>query len=169
MKEIIAEKDRIKYIGFQVENMRAVVRFHLADMLAEYPNGEFSLVVRRPDGTEGTIAGMTEMDGTDLVWTVESRFLEATGTLRAQVVCVVDDVVAKEEQYKFKVRKGVVLPGEITPSEISFYVDDFGDLIYTVTGHVDVDFEIDDSTGDMYTNYSNGYSINQYGDMIQRQ
>ena len=167
MKEIIAEEGRIKYIGYQGENRRYKVRFHLADVLEEYPDCSVKLTVRRPYDPDGVTAAQTELDGTDLVWTVTSRFLQYAGTIRAQVVCTdANDVIAKDETYRFKVLRAVAGGYNGTPAEISMHIDDNGDLIYSVTGFVDVDFMLD-AEGDLLTTAMSGYALDGVGDLIQ--
>ena len=167
MKEIIAEEGRIKYIGYQGENKRCRVRFHLADVLEEYPDCNVRLSVRRPGDPDGITAAQTELEGTDLIWTVTSRFLSYAGTIKAQVICTdADDVIAKDDTYRFKVLRAVSGGYNGAQGEISMHIDENGDLIYSVTGFVDVDFMLDDE-GDLLTTAMSGYALDGVGDLIQ--
>ena len=165
MKEIIADQDRIQYVGYQGDRRRYRIRFHLADLFEEFPNGTFTLVIRLPGDSGWKQAEFTQMDGTDLIWTVESEELEKAGTIRAQVVSQKDLTIAKDDIYKFKVRRSVT-GGHEEPSMLSIYFDENGDLVYSVTGEIDVDFMLDDA-GDLHTTAMSGYHLNEIGDLIQ--
>lgn len=52
------------------------------------------------------------------------------------------------------------------PSTMEFYLERDSDLIYSITGDVEVEFMID-ANGDMLTNATSGYEIDANGDMIQ--
>lgn len=52
------------------------------------------------------------------------------------------------------------------PSSMEFYLERDSDLIYSITGDVEVEFMID-ANGDMLTNATSGYEIDANGDMIQ--
>lgn len=105
---VVQATEQIPEIGFQTENNRTQVRFPLADIMDEFPGGLATLIIQRPGEKTKSISTTTEMDGTDLVWTVDSWSVEKRGLLLAQVVYAVTDVVAKTKIYRFHVSESLL-------------------------------------------------------------
>ena len=111
----IRANDRIETIGYQTENNRTQVLFDLSDVMEEFPGGLAVLTVKRPLDDEAYPAIATEMEDTDLVWTVQDYDLAQKGILSAQVVYAVDNVVAKKKIYKFEVDESLINLAEEPP------------------------------------------------------
>ena len=147
--DIIAERDRIKYIGYQGENRRQRILFDLSPTIEEYPNGTAILTVQRPGESMGRIPTETELDGSTLIWTVGSYYLRNAGILRAQVVYSVNNVVVRKDVYRFMNEVSVIsATDEDATGIIHIYINDDGNLIFGRAGDVDIDFELNDD-GDL--------------------
>ena len=114
MASIVAKCGETGKIGYQTENNRTQVRFPLADVISEFPGGTATLVIQRAGDAQPVASTNTEMDGTDLVWTVSAWECERPGFLYAQIIYAVTEgeVVAKTKIYRFTVKESLLNAAE---------------------------------------------------------
>lgn len=109
---IYVNEGEVTEVGYQAENERTEIAFPLADMMEEFPGGWAMLVLQRPKEKFLIAATSTQMEGTDLVWTVQDYEVRERGYLRAQVVYAVGQVVAKTRAYKFHISESLITIAE---------------------------------------------------------
>ena len=142
MNTVDTSKNRMKEIGYQKENNRTQVRFDISDIMSEFPGGHAELIVKRPGDSGSFPARSVAMDGTTLVWTVTAYELANGGHLRAQVVYVADEVIAKTKVYSLIINDSLVS----TEEEPEDWQDWVAELI---TAAEAVDLAIADAKSDL--------------------
>ena len=100
---IVVADDSIPDIGYQGENNRTWVEFPIADIMEEFPGGMATVLIQRKGDDRPYPAAVTEMEGTTLVWTVQSYDIAIEGFLKAQLIYTVDETIAKRKVYRLNV------------------------------------------------------------------
>lgn len=113
--KIIHVTEQIQEIGYQTENNRTQVVFPMADVMEEFPGGMATLLILRKNDTEPYPSTTAEMDGTDLVWTVQSYDIAEKGYLKAQLIYTVGETVAKTQIFRFMVGESLLNASEEPP------------------------------------------------------
>lgn len=142
MHEINASDTKNIHIGMQGEDERTQIRFPLADIMEEFPGGSATLMVKRPEDTEAYPATETEMDETDLVWTVQEYDLVQKGEGHAQVVYTVQGgAKCKSRIWSIHIDESLTVSNEAPPD----WEDWVSDLLDAAAG-VDASIAAAEST-----------------------
>ena len=122
---IRADAGKTVKIAYQGENKRQQVAFPLADIMEEFPGGTAVLAILRKGDTDPVPAAITEMDGTDLIWTVTAWECAKDDFIYAQITYTVDEVVAKTKTYRFDVKGSLI----VSAAEPETWQDMVGQLV----------------------------------------
>lgn len=122
---IRADAGKTVRIGYQGENKRQRVAFPLQDIMEEFPGGTAVLAILRKDDTDPVPAAITEMDGTDLIWTVTAWECAKEGYLYAQITYAVGEVVSKTKTYRFDIKNSLI----VSAAEPETWQDMVGQLV----------------------------------------
>lgn len=110
MREITADCGSVQVIGIRHENGRTVARIPLgavADIVAEYPGGSFTLGYRRRLDNQYWVCSDFVVEGDELIWTVGSHALGVAGDVIAQVSYSDGTVIAQTPRFRFSVGKSL--------------------------------------------------------------
>lgn len=136
MREITADCGSVQVIGIRHENGRTVARIPLravADIVAEYPGGSFTLGYRRRLDNQYWVCSDFVVEGDELIWTVGSHALGVAGDVIAQVSYSDGTVIAQTPRFRFTVGKSL-FDGEEGQGE---NLSDLVEQAITAVGQVD--------------------------------
>ena len=136
MREITADCGSVQVIGIRHENGRTVARIPLgavADIVAEYPGGSFTLGYRRRLDNQYWVCSDFVVEGDELIWTVGSHALGVAGDVIAQVSYSDGTVIAQTPRFRFSVGKSL-FDGEEGQGE---NLSDLVEQAITAVGQVD--------------------------------
>lgn len=99
-------------IGLVGENNYRKVHINVSDIMQEYPNARFELILQR-EGDEVPYPVTTQLKGSDLIWLVSDVDVAVKGRAKAEVIAFNDDVIAKSKIFVVNVEASLDPAGEV--------------------------------------------------------
>lgn len=109
-------------IGLVGENNYRKVHINVSDIMQEYPNARFELILQR-EGDEVPYPVTTQLKGSDLIWLVSDVDVAVKGRAKAEVIAFNDDVIAKSKIFVVNVEASLDPAGEVPDPYAQWYAD----------------------------------------------
>ena len=124
-------------IGYVGENEHTQVRIDCAEIFAEYPQAEATMVILPPSGSAYPKTVTT--DGTTVIWTVTDSDLAAEGEGELQITFTENSVIVKSVVSRYRVTRSIIGSGD-APDPVQDWVDDANDLLADLEEKRDTDY-----------------------------